>query len=239
MRSIRCCGPRRGVEVGRILGVGRHTVTQLPRPGARLALRSVEEAKRLPRRWKFGDQEERGGGRGRTGHLEGVVGHRVADTVDHDENLLPRLCVEADLLGSGVSGVRRGEAQVGLALVGPQDDEIQVGAQVLEAKLVVAVDLPYLDIGAIQFLIDSRNPVKVATAFRNPVDQKPDPLLAIWEPRSYPLLKEALATDRLSPRDLLIHSDTTLLDPLNKQAIKSIDTIEEYQEALRYFENES
>lgn len=107
------------------------------------------------------------------------------------------------------------------------------------AKLVVAVDLPYLDKNTLEFLIESRNPNKVATAFRNSFDQKPEPLLAIWEPRSYQLLMEALAADRLSPRDLMMSCDVFLIDPPNKQALQSVDSLEDSQEALRYFKKKS
>ena len=62
----------------------------------------------------------------------------------------------------------------------------------ITAKLVSAIDLPYLDKSTLQFLVDSRDPDKMATAFRNPFDQKPEPLLAIWGPKSYPLFWKAI-----------------------------------------------
>jgi len=102
------------------------------------------------------------------------------------------------------------------------------------AKLVVATDLPYLDKPTLQCLVNNRNPAKIATAFRNPSDNKPDPLLTIWEPHSYPLVKKAFAEGLLSLRYLLIHSDAELLNPTDKRAIQSVDSPEEFKKALRH-----
>ncbi len=107
------------------------------------------------------------------------------------------------------------------------------------AKLVVAVDLPFLDHKTLQFLVKSRNPNAVATAFRNPVDYKPDPLLTIWEPRSYPLIKRALKEDRLSPREILIQSGVTLLQSPDKAAIRSIDSERGYKETVKHLKENS
>ena len=56
------------------------------------------------------------------------------------------------------------------------------------AWLVVACDLPLLGKTGIRQLVKSRNTSKIATAFNSPVSPFPEPLVAIWEPRSYPAL---------------------------------------------------
>ncbi len=102
----------------------------------------------------------------------------------------------------------------------------------ISAKLVVAVDLPYLDLSTIKFLVDSRHSNKLATAFRNPIDGKPDPLLTMWEPKSFPLAQRAFESGQMSPRKFLIQHDIGLIEPPNPQALVSVDSIDGYQKAL-------
>jgi len=80
------------------------------------------------------------------------------------------------------------------------------------AWLVVACDLPLLDTKTLQFLVDHRSPSDIATAFNSPVNQFPEPLIAIWEPKSYPVLLQFLAQGYSCPRKVLINSEVQLLN---------------------------
>jgi molybdopterin-guanine dinucleotide biosynthesis protein A len=100
------------------------------------------------------------------------------------------------------------------------------------AWLVVACDLPLLDHDALEFLINNRNPSAMATAFRSPVNQFPEPLVTIWEPKSYPMLLSFLAQGYTCPRKVLINSPVHLLDAPNPSALKNVNTREEYQEVM-------
>lgn len=51
------------------------------------------------------------------------------------------------------------------------------------AWLVVAADLPLVDARTLQALVNARDPLADATAFRHP-DGTPEPVCAIWEPRA-------------------------------------------------------
>ncbi|MEM1319374.1 MAG: NTP transferase domain-containing protein [Bacteroidota bacterium] len=96
------------------------------------------------------------------------------------------------------------------------------------AWLVTAVDLPLLDEATLQQLTEGRNPSKVATAFRNPATDSPDPLLTIWEPRSYPVLLQFLAQGYASPRKVLLNSPIERLEPRHPQALTNVNSPEEY-----------
>ncbi len=74
------------------------------------------------------------------------------------------------------------------------------------AWLVVATDLPLLGEKALKFLIEGRNPSRTATAYQSPDNEFPEPLVAIWEPRAYPILLQFLAQGYSCPRKVLINS---------------------------------
>ena len=80
------------------------------------------------------------------------------------------------------------------------------------AWLVVACDLPFLDEKALAHLKENRAISKIATAFYNPETNFPDPLVTIWEPKSYPILLSFLAQGYSCPRKVLINSDIEILN---------------------------
>jgi molybdopterin-guanine dinucleotide biosynthesis protein A len=100
------------------------------------------------------------------------------------------------------------------------------------AWLVLACDLPWLDIATLQHLIARRDPARLATAFRSSHDGLPEPLCAIYEPAAALALQEFLATGRNCPRKLLINSDTLLLDQPDTKALDNVNTPQELAAAL-------
>ncbi|ASE60821.1 NTP transferase domain-containing protein [Chryseobacterium indologenes] len=100
-------------------------------------------------------------------------------------------------------------------------------AQRDKAWLVVACDLPLLDKKSLEFLIQSRDPEKAATTYESPFDGLPEPLITIWEPKSYPLLLNFLGTGNTCPRKVLINSDPLILKPENPDALMNVNTPEE------------
>jgi len=107
------------------------------------------------------------------------------------------------------------------------------------AWLVLACDLPLFDEATLEYLIKNRNPSAVATAFRQAAalpdlsdsasDQAgfPEPLVTIWEPKSYARMLQFLAQGVSCPRKVLINSDTYLLDAPQPQALVNANTPEE------------
>ncbi|MBP2617771.1 NTP transferase domain-containing protein [Chryseobacterium jejuense] len=104
-------------------------------------------------------------------------------------------------------------------------------AQRDKAWLVVACDLPLLDSKSLEFLIQSRDPEKTATTYESPFDGLPEPLITIWEPKSYPLLLQFLGIGNTCPRKVLINSDTLILKPNNPDALMNVNTPEDAEKA--------
>ena len=95
------------------------------------------------------------------------------------------------------------------------------------AWLVVACDMPFLDEKAIEFLLNHRNSEKYATAFENPDEHFPEPLLTIYEPKIFPKLQEAINQGKKSPMKILQNLDVKLLQNYENQWIKNINTMNE------------
>lgn len=100
------------------------------------------------------------------------------------------------------------------------------------AWLVVACDLPHLDEHTLEQLVAQRNPSKVATTFRSPFDQFPEPLVTIWEPRSYPVLLQFMAQGYTCPRKVLLNSPIELLVAEKEEALENVNKPEELEKAL-------
>ncbi|HVW12186.1 MAG TPA: NTP transferase domain-containing protein [Mucilaginibacter sp.] len=97
------------------------------------------------------------------------------------------------------------------------------------AWLVVACDLPLLDTETIQFLIGNRDVSKIAAAYQSPYDEFPEPLIAIWEPKSYPVLLSFLSQGYSCPRKVLINSDPKLIEATYPDALTNVNTPEELE----------
>ncbi|MDB5118578.1 MAG: mobA [Mucilaginibacter sp.] len=97
------------------------------------------------------------------------------------------------------------------------------------AWLVVACDLPLLDADTLQYLGANRNPSAIATAYESALDGFPEPLITIWEPKSYPILLAFLAQGYSCPRKVLINSDTTILQVADANALTNVNTPEDLE----------
>ena len=91
------------------------------------------------------------------------------------------------------------------------------------AWLVVAVDLPFLDDTAIQNLVDKRNLSKMATCYIDRKSEFPEPLITIWEPRSYPVLLNFLSKGYSCPRKALINSDVEILQERDEKILTNVN----------------
>ena len=100
------------------------------------------------------------------------------------------------------------------------------------AWLLLACDLPLLDAATLAHLVGGRAPQRTATAYRSSHDGLPEPLCAIWEPRSAEPLAAYVAGGRQCPRRFLLSADTELLDEPNPRALDNINTPEEYRSAM-------
>ena len=99
------------------------------------------------------------------------------------------------------------------------------------AWLILACDLPFLDRATLQHLIAHRASERMATAFRSSSDGLPEPLCAIFEPRSSQIIEQALLQGQKCPRSLLSRCDVELLQLPNPRALDNVNTGEEYAAA--------
>lgn len=98
------------------------------------------------------------------------------------------------------------------------------------AWLVLACDLPLFDRAAVDELAAARSHKSVATALRLDSDSFPEPLVAIWEPKSYPLLLAFLAQGVSCPRKVLINSDTFLKNASRPETLTNVNDSAEAKE---------
>lgn len=96
------------------------------------------------------------------------------------------------------------------------------------AWLVIACDLPLIDDATIADLLAARNPFKLATAYVGS-SEFPEPLCAIYEPKSVYRLMAFLAAGIHCPRKVLINSDTKLATLRNPNALDNANSPEEYE----------
>lgn len=114
------------------------------------------------------------------------------------------------------------------------------------AWLVLACDLPMIDAATLRYLVEHRQPSEMATAFRQPPPPPgwseakepkdagfPEPLITIWEPKSYLTLLQFLAQGVSCPRKVLINSATHLLDAPDSMALLNVNTPEEREQIMQ------
>jgi molybdopterin-guanine dinucleotide biosynthesis protein A len=100
------------------------------------------------------------------------------------------------------------------------------------AWLVVAVDLPMLDVDTLERLMRLRNPHRLATAFLSDTDGLPEPLCAIWEPASRQPLADFVTGGKNCPRKFLLNHPVELLTLTSRHALSNINTPDEYVAAI-------
>lgn len=97
------------------------------------------------------------------------------------------------------------------------------------AWLVVACDLPLLDGATLDFLLKNRQPYRIASAFESPFDKMPEPLIALWEPKSYAVMLSFLAQGYSCPRKVLLNSNSLILQAPHPAALTNVNTPEELE----------
>ena len=144
----------------------------------------------------------------------------VAISVRHDQKIPPGL--------DGVAVVRDPAGASSGPIVG-----IVAGMSLHPTAywLVVACDLPRLDLTTIRHLIASRLPGEKFLAYRSESDALPEPLCTLYSPASMPVLEMAIADDFRCPRKILIRNDCRLLDPVTPRALDNANTPDDWETA--------
>ena len=98
------------------------------------------------------------------------------------------------------------------------------------AWLVLATDVPFVNNELIKLLIQKRNPNKVATAIKGKNKPYVEPLIAIYEPKVFPILLKYLEEGVHSPRKILMNADIEIIEA-DDNLIKNVNTPEEFIDA--------
>lgn len=91
------------------------------------------------------------------------------------------------------------------------------------AWLVTACDLPFLNSNALEMLIKKRNSFKLATTYKSSSDGMPEPLCAIYEPRSFMRFMQFIAIGYSCPRKMLLNSSVEIITAQKKNALMNMN----------------
>ncbi len=97
--------------------------------------------------------------------------------------------------------------------------------------LVLACDLPRLDLQTLENLISSKHAGESFLAYRSESDGLPEPLCALYAAGSLSMLEQAVADDFRCPRKILIRNDCRLLDPVTPRALDNANTPDDWETA--------
>jgi len=100
------------------------------------------------------------------------------------------------------------------------------------AWLVIAIDIPFLNLETLKNLIKNRDQSKIATTFQGVNKKYPEPLITIWEPKSMPLLQENIKHKNYSLTNILMKSDIKKI-AINDTIIDNINTKKDYNKVIK------
>ncbi len=98
--------------------------------------------------------------------------------------------------------------------------------------LVLACDLPRLDVETLRHLVSSRNPDEAFLSYRSEFDGLPEPLCAYYAAEAIPILEQAHANGSCCPRKVLIQNNCRLIDAHVPRALDNANTPEDWQSAI-------
>ena len=98
--------------------------------------------------------------------------------------------------------------------------------------LVVACDLPRLDVLTLTHLVASKMAGENFLAYRSEFDGLPEPLCTLYSPAALPMLEQAQADDFRCPRKILLRGNCRLLEPVTPRALDNANTPEDWETAI-------
>lgn len=179
-----------------------------------------------------------GGKSTRMGKDKGMISYHGMPQREHLYYLLSRVCDETYV---SIRPDQKGDFSVEMQTIvdddaykGPYNGLLSAHNRFPEvAWLVLACDLPLIDLASLQELIAGRDPNLLATAFADTEDPMPEPLCAIWEPLGLESSKSYLESGNgTCPRKFLINNETKLVFPSNPNVLLNANSEEEYKEAV-------
>jgi len=184
-----------------------------------------------------------GGKSTRMGKDKGMIKYHDLPQREHIYNLLSQVCEKTFL---SIREEQATDIPLGLATIIDRDQYKGPFNGLLSAHyyypqvawLVLACDLPLIDLKAINELIAARDYDKRATAFATRKSGLPEPLAAIWEPEGLSQTIDYLKHANSScPRKYLINSEVKLVFPKDDKVLINANSEEDYQQVLSKLES--
>jgi molybdopterin-guanine dinucleotide biosynthesis protein A len=97
--------------------------------------------------------------------------------------------------------------------------------------LVLACDLPRLDVETLAHLISSKLPEELFLSYRSEFDGLPEPLCALYAAGALRIIEQARADDLRCPRKVLIQNKCRLLEAVTPRALENANTPEDWETA--------
>ncbi|HNP37036.1 MAG TPA: NTP transferase domain-containing protein [Woeseiaceae bacterium] len=95
--------------------------------------------------------------------------------------------------------------------------------------LVVACDLPNLELQTLRYLVENAPPGEALVAYRSSVDGMPEPLCALYRAESAPILRRAVNNGSGCPRKIMQQNGVHLLQLPNPAALHNVNTPEDLE----------
>jgi molybdopterin-guanine dinucleotide biosynthesis protein A len=105
------------------------------------------------------------------------------------------------------------------------------------ALLVLAVDMPLVDLGMLRGLLAARHSGRLATVFAHP-DGTPEPLCTLWEAEARGYIVERAQMGAYSLRELLASSSVMSVEAVDPSRLVGVNTVEDYNRIRRRLDAE-
>lgn len=102
------------------------------------------------------------------------------------------------------------------------------------AWFVLATDVPFVNKELVRFLLNKRNSEKLATVVQGKSKEYPEPLIAIYEPQIYPILKACLKEGNRSLKKILMSLDIEIVG-VDDTLIRNVNTPTEFEQVKKEF----
>jgi molybdenum cofactor guanylyltransferase len=176
-----------------------------------------------------------GGSSSRMGHDKGVLEYNGMPQREYVYQLLNKVCEKVFL---GIQKHQLDTIPKGLATIVDLDEVEGPFNGIMSAHeaypavawLVLACDLPLIDLKAVEQLVKERDPKTFATAFMAKCTTEPEPLACIWEPAGLRRAKKYLsASEGRSPKRFLSEVDVKAVVPWNGGVLYNANAVEDYE----------
>lgn len=178
-----------------------------------------------------------GGHSKRMGNDKGALNYNGKPQVHHCFDMLSQICDEAFVScraeQQNLSHLKDlPQIHDSFPVAGPMNGILSAMEKKSGAWLVMACDLPYLDLENLNKLFRHRNPFKFASCFTNPEKGWAEPLCTLYEPKAFSRLLQFYSLRFMCPRKMLMNSPIETIMPINRNTVVNANTPEDYNQII-------